>query len=141
LCGRPPRAGGLRDRTTSRHWVGERGMSSTGAAPFLSAMNGVVCCPTCGLAAIVEGRFRLQSTGEPIGRLRISCINGHGWLLLADRVRQVSSCDDLDVLVGRFDHNAKVTAERSEQVSLGAPGSAPGGAELPVDHCKAGQAE
>jgi hypothetical protein len=50
-------------------------------------MNGVVCCPTCGLAAIVEGRFRLRGTGEPIGRLRISCIDGHSWLLLADRVR------------------------------------------------------
>lgn len=116
-------------------------MSSAGAAPFLSAMNGVVCCPTCGLAAIVEGRFRLRGSGEPVGRLRISCINGHSWLLLADRVRQVSPCDDLDVLVGQADHNVTVAAERSEQVSLGAPGSSPDGTELPVDHCKAGQAE
>jgi hypothetical protein len=116
-------------------------MSFADAAPFLSTMNGVVCCPTCGLAAIVEGRFRVQGTGAPIGRLRISCIDGHSWLLLADRVRQVSPCDDLDVLLGQADHNGKVTAERSEQVSLGAVGSAPGGAELPVDHRKAGQAE
>lgn len=104
-------------------------MSFAGAAPVLSAMNGVVCCPTCGLAAIVEGRFRLQGTGGHVGRLRISCIDGHSWLLLADRVRQVSPCDDLDML------------ERSEQVSLGASGSAPGSAQLPVDHHKAGQTE
>jgi hypothetical protein len=53
-------------------------------------MNGLVCCPTCGLAAIVEGRFCLQGTGGPIGRLHISGIDGHSWLLLADRVRQIS---------------------------------------------------
>jgi len=116
-------------------------MSFADATPFLPAMNGVVCCPTCGLAALVEGRFRLQGTGEPIGRLRISCIDGHSWLLLADRVRQVSPCDDLDVLVGQSDHNGKVTAERSQQISLGASGSAPGSATLPVEHRKAGQAE
>jgi hypothetical protein len=116
-------------------------MSFAGAAPFLSTMNGVVCCPTCGLAAIVEGRFRLQGAGGPIGRLRISCVDGHSWLLLADRVRQVSPCDDLDVLLGQADHNVKVTAERSEQVSLGAAGSPPGSAELPVDRRKAGHAK
>lgn len=117
-------------------------MSFADATPFLPAMNGVVCCPTCGLAALVEGRFRLQGTGELIGRLRISCIDGHSWLLLADRVRQVSPCDDLDVLVGQSDHNVKVTADRSsEHVSLGASGSAPSGATLPVDHREADQAE
>jgi hypothetical protein len=52
-------------------------------------MNGVVCCPTCGRPAIVEGRFRVHGAGGSIGRLRISCIDGHGWLMLADRVRQV----------------------------------------------------
>ena len=88
-------------------------MSFAGAVPFLSAMNGVVCCPTCGLAAIVEGRFCLQGTG-PIGRLRISCVDGHGWLLLADRVRQVSPCDDLDLLIDQPDHDVKTTAETSE---------------------------
>ena len=81
-------------------------MTFTGAMPFRSAMNGVVCCPTCGLAAIVEGRFGLQGTGGPIGRLRISCVDGHGWLLLADRVKEISPWDDLD----------KMTA--SEQVPL-----------------------
>jgi hypothetical protein len=71
-------------------------MSIAGAALVLSAMNGVVCCPTCGQAAIVEARFRLQGTGGPVGRLRISCIDGHGWLLLADRVRQVEPWEGLD---------------------------------------------
>ncbi|MGH3773305.1 MAG: hypothetical protein ACRDRW_18230 [Pseudonocardiaceae bacterium] len=89
-------------------------MSIAGAAPVLSTMNGVVCCPTCGLAAIVEGRFRLQGTGGPVGRLRVSCIDGHDWLMLADRVRQVLPCDDLDVLVDQSDHNAKATGQRSE---------------------------
>lgn len=76
-------------------------MSFADAAPYLCAMNGVVCCPTCGLAATVEGRFRLQSTGDPVGRLRISCIKGHGWLLLADRIRQVTLGGDLDTVVAR----------------------------------------
>jgi hypothetical protein len=76
-------------------------MSVAGAAPALSAMNGVVCCPTCGLAAIVEGRFGPQGTGGPVGRLRISCVDGHSWLLLADRVRQVSPFDDFDGLVSQ----------------------------------------
>jgi hypothetical protein len=116
-------------------------MSFAGAAPFLSAMNGVVCCPTCGLAAIVEGRFRLQGAGAPIGRLRTSCVNGHSWLLLADRVRQVSPYDDLDVLVGQADHDVTAVAQRSEQVARGAPGAAPGSAELPVNHHKADQPE
>lgn len=141
MCGCPPRREWGCMAARPRKLLGARGMSFAGVAPVLSTMNGVVCCPTCGLAAIVEGRFRLQGTGGPIGRLRISCIDGHGWLLLADRVKQVSPHDDLDVLVGQSDHNVKVTAERSEQVSLGAPGSAPGSAELPVDHRKAGQAE
>ncbi len=66
--------------------------------PCPCAMNGVVCCPTCGLAATVESRFRLQGTGDPIGRLRISCVEGHGWLLLADRVRQVTLGGDLDAV-------------------------------------------
>jgi hypothetical protein len=116
-------------------------MSVAGAVPFSSPMNGVVCCPTCGLVAIVEGRFHLQGAGEPIGRLRVSCINGHGWLLLADRVRQVSPCDDLEALVAQVDHRVTATAERSEQVSPGAAGSAPDRAELPAEQRKAGQAE
>jgi hypothetical protein len=73
-------------------------MSVADAAPYLRAMNGVGCCPTCGLAATVEGRFRLRGTDEPIGRVRISCIEGHGWLLLADRVRPVTLGGDLDAL-------------------------------------------
>jgi hypothetical protein len=113
-------------------------MSIAGAAPVLSAMNGVVCCPTCGLAAIVEGRFRLQGAGGPVGRLRISCIDGHGWLLLADRVRQVEPWEGLD---DHSDPNVTITVERSEQVSLGAAGSAAGSAALPVDHRKTTQAE
>jgi len=116
-------------------------MSVVGAAPVLSTMNGVVCCPTCGLAAIVEGRFRLQGTGGPIGRLRVSCIDGHDWLMLADRVRQVSPCDDLDEPADQPGRDVKVTAKRSEQVSLGAPGPASGCAELPVDHRETDQAE
>jgi hypothetical protein len=52
-------------------------------------MNDVVCCPTCDLPAIVEGRFYLHSTDGPVEHLRISCISGHGWLLLADRVRRI----------------------------------------------------
>jgi hypothetical protein len=114
-------------------------MSVAGAVPFSAPMNGVVCCPTCGLVAVVEGRFHLQSTGEPIGRLRISCIHGHGWLLLADRVRQVSPCDELEALVAQVDHGVPVTAERSEQVSPGATRSAPDRAELPAEQRKAGQ--
>ena len=54
--------------------------------------------PTCGLAATVEGRFGLRGAGEPVGRVRISCIEGHGWLLLADRVRPVTLGGDLDAL-------------------------------------------
>jgi hypothetical protein len=77
-------------------------MSFADAAPFRSAMNGVVCCPTCGLAAIVEGRFRLQDTG-PIVRLRISCVDGHGWLLLADRVKEIPPWDDLDQVINQPD--------------------------------------
>jgi hypothetical protein len=73
-------------------------MSVADAAPHLRAMNGVVCCPTCGLAATVEGRFGLRGTSEPIGRVCISCIEGHGWLLLADRVRPVTLGGDLDTL-------------------------------------------
>ncbi|MGH3976991.1 MAG: hypothetical protein ACRDS9_27280, partial [Pseudonocardiaceae bacterium] len=95
--------------------------------PFLSAMNGVVCCPTCGLAAIVEGRFCLQGTGGPIGRLRISCIDGHGWLLLADRVKEISPWDDLDQMISKSDHHVTMTV--SEQVPLA------------VDHRQADQAE
>lgn len=90
-------------------------MSFADAAPFLSAMNGVVCCPTCGLAALVEGRFHLQGTG-PIGRLRISCINGHGWLLLADRVREVSPWRDLDQMANQPDHHV-MAAEKPEPTS------------------------
>ncbi|MGH3847391.1 MAG: hypothetical protein ACRDR6_19345 [Pseudonocardiaceae bacterium] len=59
--------------------------------------------PTCGLAATVEGRFRLQGTGDPIGRLRISCVEGHGWLLLADRVRQVTLGGDLDAVAAQVE--------------------------------------
>lgn len=82
-------------------------MSFAGAvAPFLSAMNGVVCCPTCGSAATVEGRFRLQRTG-PIGRLRVSCVDGHSWLLLADRVKEISPWDDLDVVISQSDHHVR----------------------------------
>ena len=73
-------------------------MSVADAARHLRAMNGVVCCPTCGLAATMEGRFRLRGTGEPVGRVRISCIEGHGWLLLADRVRPVTLGGDIDAL-------------------------------------------
>jgi hypothetical protein len=116
-------------------------MSVAGAVPSLSPMNGVVCCPTCGLVAIVEGRFHLQGTGEPIGRLRISCIDGHGWLMLADRVRQVSPCDELDALVAQIDHGGTATAEGSEQVLPGAAGSAPDRAELPAEQRKPGQTE
>lgn len=78
-------------------------MSFADAAPPLRVMNGVVCCPTCGLAATVEGRFRLQGTGDPIGRLRISCIEGHGWLLLADRVRPVTLGGDLDTVAAQVE--------------------------------------
>jgi hypothetical protein len=113
-------------------------MSVAGPAPVLSTMNGVVCCPTCGRPAIVEGRFRVHGAGGSIGRLRISCIDGHGWLMLADRVRQVEPWEGVD---DQPDHNATVVAQRSEQVTLGAAGSAPGGAALPVDHHKAAQAE
>jgi hypothetical protein len=74
-------------------------MSFADAAPFLSTMNGIVGCPTCGLPAFVEGRFRLQGPGGPTGRLRISCTEGHGWLLLADRVRHVALYGDLDVVI------------------------------------------
>lgn len=109
-------------------------MSFAGAAPIRSALNGVVCCPTCGLAAIVEGRIGLQGTGGPVGRLRISCIDGHGWLLLADRVRQVPPWEGLD---DHSDPDVMITPERSEQLSLGTPGSA----ALPVDHRKAAQPE
>ena len=76
-------------------------MSFADAGSSLRTMNGVVCCPTCGLAATVEGRFRLQGTGDPIGRLRISCIEGHGWLLLADRVRPVALGGDLDAVAAQ----------------------------------------
>ena len=78
-------------------------MSVADAAPYLRDMNGVVCCPTCGLPATVEGQFRRQGTGEPIGRLRISCIEGHGWLLLADRVRHVTLGGDLDALAAQVE--------------------------------------
>ncbi|HZA18024.1 MAG TPA: hypothetical protein VE645_14280 [Pseudonocardiaceae bacterium] len=101
-------------------------MSFASAAPFRSAMNGVVCCPTCGLAAIVEGKFRLQGTG-PVGRLRISCIDGHGWLLLADRVKEISPWSDFDQMISQSDHHVEMTA--SEQVPL------------PADHGQADQAE
>jgi hypothetical protein len=76
-------------------------MSIADATSFLSAMNGVVCCPSCGLAATVEGRFCVRGPRGPIGRLRISCVDGHSWLLLADQVRQVSPWDDLDVVIGQ----------------------------------------
>lgn len=78
-------------------------MSVADAAPYPRAMNGVVCCPTCGLAATVEGRFRLRGTGEPVGRVLISCIEGHGWLLLADRVRPVTLGGDPDALEGQVE--------------------------------------
>jgi hypothetical protein len=61
-------------------------------------MNGVACCPTCGLAATVEGRFRLRGTGEPIGHVHIPCIERHGWLLPADRIRPVTLGGDLEAL-------------------------------------------
>jgi hypothetical protein len=101
-------------------------------------MNGVVCCPTCGRPAIVEGRFRVQGAGGSIGRLRISCIDGHGWLLLADRVRQVEPWEGID---DQPDYNTTIVDQRSEQGTRGAAGSALGGAALPVDHRKAAQAE
>lgn len=113
-------------------------MSVAGATPVLSAMNGFVCCPTCGHPAIVEGSFLVQGAGGPVGRLRISCVDGHGWLLLADRVRQVEPWEGFG---DQSDRNATIPAPRSEQVTLGATGSASGGAALPVDHRKAGQAE
>ena len=113
-------------------------MSVAGATPVLSAMNGFVCCPTCGHPAIVEGSFLVHGAGGPVGRLRISCVDGHGWLLLADRVRQVEPWEGID---DQPDPNAAIVAQRSEQVTLGAAGAAPGGAALPVDHHKAAQAE
>lgn len=64
-------------------------MSFAGVGAVLPAMNGVVACPSCDLPAIVEGRFHLDSTDGPVEHLRISCIGGHGWLLLADRVRSI----------------------------------------------------
>ncbi len=113
-------------------------MSLAGAAPVLSTMNGVVCCPTCGGAALVEGRFRVHGAGSPIGRLRISCVDGHGWLLLADRVRQIEPWEGFD---DQSDRTGTIVDQRSEQVTLGAAGSASGGVALPVDHRKAAQAE
>ncbi|MGH3779196.1 MAG: hypothetical protein ACRDRO_00840 [Pseudonocardiaceae bacterium] len=101
-------------------------------------MNGVVCCPTCGGPAIVEGSLRVHGAGGPVGRLRITCIDGHGWLLLADRVRQVEPWEGFG---DQPDRTGTIVAQRSEQVTLDAAGSAPGGAALPVDHRKAAQAE
>ena len=66
---------------------------------FLLGMNDIVFCPTCDLPAIAEYRFPLHSTDGPIEHLRISCIGGHGNLLLADRARYVELCDDLDIVV------------------------------------------
>ena len=64
-------------------------MSFTGAVHCVRVMTDVVCCPTCDLPAIVEDRIYLQSTDGPVEHLRISCIGGHGWLLLADRARHI----------------------------------------------------
>ncbi|MGH3941562.1 MAG: hypothetical protein ACRDTG_23620 [Pseudonocardiaceae bacterium] len=62
-------------------------------------MNNIVCCPMCDLPAIAEDRFHLHSTDGPIEHLRILCISGHGYLLLADQVRHLALCDDLDIAV------------------------------------------
>jgi hypothetical protein len=66
-------------------------MSFTSVSSLFLAMNDFVCCPTCDLPAIVEDRFHLHSTDGPVEHLRISCIGGHGWLLLADRVRRIET--------------------------------------------------
>lgn len=89
-------------------------MSIAGASPVLSAIDGIVCCPTCGLPAIVEVRFARQDAGGPAVRLRTSCAGGHGWLLLADRVRSLALCDDLDVASpgDHADGNVKIMMER-----------------------------
>jgi hypothetical protein len=113
-------------------------MTLTGAAAAPSTMNGVVCCPTCGRPAIVEGRFRIHGAGGPIGRLRISCVDGHGWLLLADRVKQIEPWEGFD---DQPDHDTAIAAQRSEQVTRGTAGAPLGGSTLPVDHRKAGQTE
>ena len=72
-------------------------MSLVGSLPLLPAINGMVCCPSCGQPAIVDGRFR-QGTAGLTGRLRIWCTDGHGWLLLADRVRPIGRGCDRDLL-------------------------------------------
>ena len=87
LCGPAP-ARNCAGRTTRVTW------ESMGRPPPLSGtaaldMNGVVCCPTCDLPAIVEDTIYLSSTDGPVEHLRISCIGGHGWLLLADRVSPI----------------------------------------------------
>jgi hypothetical protein len=113
-------------------------MSLAGAAPVLPTMNGVVCCPTCGRPAIVDGRFVVHGAGGPVGRLRISCVDGHGWLLLADRVRQVEPWEGFD---DQPDYTETIGVQRSEQVTLGPADSSSRGAALQVDHRKANQAE
>jgi hypothetical protein len=62
-------------------------------------MSDVVYCPTCELPAIVEDRFHLPSINGPVEHLRICCIGSHRWLILADHVRHVTLCDDVDVPV------------------------------------------
>src|SRR5947209_19023892 len=94
-------------------------MSVAGAAPVLSTMNGVVCCPTCGRPAIVEGRFRVHGTGGSIGRLRISCIDGHGWLMLADRVRQVEPWEGIDDQQHRHETSVSLQSETITMVDVG----------------------
>lgn len=46
----------------------------------------LVACPECGTAAAVEWRDVAGSTGGPVEHVKIHCLHGHRFLMLAERV-------------------------------------------------------
>ena len=107
-------------------WVGRAWDVFRGCCAFRLCHERCCVLPDVRPGGNRRGQVRLQGTG-PVGRLRISCIDGHSWLLLADRVKEISPWDNLDQIISQPEH--RVTMAPSQQIPL------------PVDHRQADQAE
>jgi hypothetical protein len=50
----------------------------------------MVACPECGTTASVEWRDVAGSTGGPVEHVKIHCLEGHRFLMLAERLSPVA---------------------------------------------------
>ena len=64
-------------------------MEQRGATDQVSPLD-LVVCPQCGTTATVEWRDVAGSTSGPLEHLKIHCLTGHRFLMLAERVSPVA---------------------------------------------------